>query len=143
MSDAPATVWWSKLWEHFDIGAAAGACVSLWFWLRRQIRRRKAREELEQIKLEAITAAADASRRALLICAQSGAAGYLSDEERADLAVTRHRLDDARERLWIATGHESKRPESDSILALQREWRRTHPRVQDVLRSNDLEDDER
>jgi hypothetical protein len=106
MNDTPPN-WASGLWR--DIGApvvllvVGGIGSAVVAWMRGIARRRRVRAEVEAVTADAARKCLDGVRQALWMLHRPELAE--DDEMQARLAVTRHEIDEVRERLWLAMGH--------------------------------------
>jgi hypothetical protein len=121
MSDA-ASGWQAQLWHDLGVPAVLAGGASLIAWARHMRARRRSERELRMVELDSTRKALDGVRQALWMLHDPTAQD--TDDAHARLAVTRHEIDEVRERLWIATGHVSRRP---SVSDIVRELKRTQP----------------
>lgn len=126
---------WTDNWTDW-LPVALGLVTGGLAWVRRWQKRRKEEHRLRGLELQALNRQLDATRL-LLYINNVRLEGELMDQ----YLLAKRDIDELREQLWLATGHESRK--ADPAVELLKEWRRTHPRVQDMVKPEDLEEGEK
>lgn len=104
-------------------GLAGGAWALLARWLGRRARRRRADAELSLAIAEALRVSLDGERAVLeRLASEPGELTFDPEEWLRRCAILRQRVDDARNRLWVALGYPDPRgvritPEERAVLA--------------------------
>jgi hypothetical protein len=107
----PAPGWAAQLWHDLGVPATLGAAAAGLAWLRAVLRRRRARGRQWDALLVLVQVIADKQRREMHASLRQEP---IPEDEYDGI---KHRLDDAREGLWLALGNESRRIRADARRA--------------------------
>lgn len=115
------------IWEDFGVPIVLATLFGAGAWARAWVRRIRARRALAEVQMDATRRALDGVRQALWALHRPD--DDTDEEMQERLAVTRHEIDEVRERLWVATGHKSRRPAlgREDLDAVVRAIKRTQP----------------